>query len=132
MFTLEQIEFAHSKVKSGADFPKFIQEIKSIGVSAFETLVEDSHTEYFGKNGFQIKSQPKYDKILISKSSNKSNFIHSLKIHQQGETDYFRFCKDCAETGIEKWFVNLDEMTCTYYDVSGSEILVEVVPTIQK
>jgi hypothetical protein len=30
MFTLEQIEFAHSKVKSGADFPKFIQEIKSI------------------------------------------------------------------------------------------------------
>jgi hypothetical protein len=28
MFTLEQIKQAHSQVKSGADFPRYIQTIK--------------------------------------------------------------------------------------------------------
>jgi uncharacterized protein YbcV (DUF1398 family) len=51
-----------------------------------------------------------------------------LKIHQQGKTDYITFCKDCAETGIEKWFVSLDEMTCTYYDKAGNKVLIEKVP----
>lgn len=39
MFTVEQIEQAHGKVKSGADFPKYIQEIKALGVTSFETWV---------------------------------------------------------------------------------------------
>lgn len=128
MFTVEQIEFAHSKVKSGAEFPKYIQEIKEIGVTAFETWVSDNHTEYFGKNNYQTKSQPKYIELAIANISNKEKFIHYLKIHQQGETDYYTFCKHCAETGIEKWYVNLDNFTCTYYDKSGNEILVESVP----
>ena len=51
MFTVEQIESAHEKVKSGADFPNYIQEIKKLGVLSFETWVFDGHTEYFGKNG---------------------------------------------------------------------------------
>ncbi len=29
MFTVEQIKAAHSKVKSGADFPSYIKEIKT-------------------------------------------------------------------------------------------------------
>jgi len=37
MFTVEQIESAHGKVKSGADFPNYIQEIKKLGVVSFET-----------------------------------------------------------------------------------------------
>ena len=48
----------------------------------------------------------------------------------QGETDYFIFCNHCAETGIEKWNVNLEQMTCTYYVKIGNEILVENVPTV--
>ncbi|MGH2648681.1 MAG: DUF1398 family protein [Ginsengibacter sp.] len=39
MFTAEQIKTAHSKVKSGADFPKYIQDIKRLGVTSFETWV---------------------------------------------------------------------------------------------
>ena len=39
MFTVEQIELAHSKVKTGADFPKYIKEIKQMGVIGFETLL---------------------------------------------------------------------------------------------
>ena len=128
MFTIEQIESAHGKVKSGADFPHYIQEIKKIGVLSFETWVNDSHTEYFGENGFQSNSKPKYEKLVVSDMCAKEKFIEYLKIHQKGETDYFTFCNHCAETGIEKWNVNLKEMTCTYYDKAGTEILVEIIP----
>jgi len=128
MFTVEQIEKAHEKVKSGADFPKYIQEIKQMGVTAYETWVNDSHTEYFGKNDYQTKSLPKYENLTIADSSNSEKFRLYLKIHQQGETNYFTFCKHCAETGIEKWVVSLTEMTCTYYDKAGNEILVEKIP----
>lgn len=128
MFTVEQIKEAHSKVKSGADFPKYIQDIKQLGVTAFETWVIDSHTEYFGKDHYRTKCNPMYKDLAIADKSDKENFDYYLKIHQQGETDYFRFCNDCAETGIEKWFVCLDAMTCTYYDKAGNKILVEHIP----
>ena len=130
MFTVDQIEQAHSKVKSGADFPKYIQEIKALGVVAFETWVNDSHTEYFGENNFRTASKPKYAELIISENSDGENFKARLKEHQQGKTDYFTFCKDCAETGIEKWIVNLHHMTCIYYDKIGTEILVEQIPQV--
>ena len=56
MFTIEKIKKAHSKVKSCEDFPKYIQDIKQLGVHAFETWVIDSHTVYFGADGYQTKS----------------------------------------------------------------------------
>ena len=31
MFTIEQIETAHSKMKSGAEFPSYINDIKQLG-----------------------------------------------------------------------------------------------------
>lgn len=128
MFTVEQIEQAHEKIKSGADFPKYIQEIKELGVKGFETWVKDGHTEYFGENNFTTTSKSKYQELLVSDNSNKEHFIIQLKAHQQGKTDYFTFCKDCAETGIERWVVSLDKMTCTYFDKSGNEMLVEIIP----
>lgn len=128
MFTVEQIEQAHKKVKSGADFPTYIQEIKELGVNGFVTWVKDSRTEYFGENNYRTLSLSKYDKLLISNDSNREQFIIQLKAHQEGKTDYFTFCKDCASTGIEKWIVSLDKMTCIYYDKIGNEILVEQIP----
>lgn len=130
MFTLSQIAFAHSKVKSGADFPSYIQGIKQLGVSRFETWVSDSHTDYFGANNFQLSSESKYGDLTISDLSNKNQFIAYLKIHQKGETDYMQFCNHCAETGIEKWIVCLNKMTCVYYDKVGNEILVEQIPSV--
>lgn len=129
MFTVAAIEEAHDKVKSGADFPKYIQEIKAMGVLSFETWVNDSHTEYFGAQGYQTSSVPQYENLSISRITDKDRFISQLKIHQQGETDYYAFCKDCAETGIEKWVVDLEKMTCTYFDHAGHEILVERIPS---
>lgn len=128
MFTVEQIEFAHSKVKTGAEFPKYIQEIKELGVISFETWVIDSQTEYFGLNNYSTRSKAKYQDLNIADVVDSIRFKQYLKIHQQGETDYFTFCNHCAETGIEKWIVDLNEYTCTYYDKSGQKVLTENVP----
>ncbi|SDI91127.1 Uncharacterized conserved protein YbcV, DUF1398 family [Chryseobacterium taeanense] len=128
MFTVEQIENAHSKVQSGADFPNYIKEIKDLGVKSFEIWVKDSHTEYFGDNGYTTKSKAKYADLTIENSVDEEKFIKQLKSHQKGETDYMEFCEDCAETGIEKWIVNLNNFTCVYYDKAGNEILMEEIP----
>ena len=57
-------------MKSGADFPEYIQEIKQLGVTAYETWVFDNHTEYFGKDNYQPKSQPKNTELTIAEKSN--------------------------------------------------------------
>ncbi|MEO8944840.1 MAG: DUF1398 family protein [Ginsengibacter sp.] len=128
MFTVEQIKNAHSKVKTGADFPKYIQAIKQLGVHAFETWVSDSHTVYFSTDGYQTNSEPLYENLEITNSTNENQFNHYLKIHQKGQTNYVTFCQHCAGTGIEKWFADLNEMTCTYFDKAGNKILVEQIP----
>lgn len=128
MFTVEQIKTAHAKVRSGADFPNYIKEIKALGVTGFETWVVDSHTEYFGHDNYKTQSKPMYENLNIADTYNKEKFEDRLKIHQQGKTDYFTFCRDCAETGVEKWIVSLSAMTCTYYDKSNNEVMVEKIP----
>jgi uncharacterized protein YbcV (DUF1398 family) len=128
MFTIEQIKAAHSKVKSGADFPAYIQDIKKLGVSFYETFVRDGHTDYYGTNDYKTTSPAKYEALTVVEVSNAEQFKADLKAHQQGKTDYPTFCNDCAKSGIEKWAVNIDKMTCTYYDKAGNEILVEQIP----
>lgn len=39
MFTTEQIHAAHSKVKSGADFPNYIRDLKQLGVVYYEMTI---------------------------------------------------------------------------------------------
>ena len=111
MFTTEQIKAAHSKVKSGADFPAFIRDIKELGVTHYESFVADGHTDYFGKNDFKTSSPAKYPDLTITDDSNTEQFKIDIKAHQEGKTDYPTFCKDCAKSGIEKWVVNIENMT---------------------
>ncbi len=128
MFTIDQIKVAHSKVKSGADFPNYIPELIQLGVTSYETYVSDGHTDYFGKDAYQTSTTPAYDTLFIAEISNAEQFKIDLKAHQQGQTDYPTFCKDCAKSGIEKWTVAMDKMTCTYYDKAENELLTEIIP----
>lgn len=130
MFTLEQIKVAHSKVKSGADFPAYIQDLKKLGVTTYETFVADGHSEYNGIKNYKISSTSIYEMLPIANSSTPEQFKADLKAHQQGKTDYPTFCNDCAKSGIEKWVVCLQKMTCTYYDKAGNETLTEQIPSL--
>jgi len=130
MFTLQQIHDAHSKVKSGADFPQYMQDIMALGVASFETFVFDNHTNYFGKGNFKISSEGFSETLVIANESNIEQFKSDLKIHQQGKTDYMTFLNDCAKSGVEKWIVVMDTMTCSYYDKAGNEMVVETIPSV--
>ena len=86
MFTIQQIHEAHAKVKSGADFPKYMQDIIALGVTSFETFVFDNHTNYYGANDFQTSSIGFSETITIADESNVEQFKSDLKSHQQGNT----------------------------------------------
>ena len=128
MFTVEQINVAHSNVKSGADFPSYIQEIKSLGVTHYETYVTDGHTDYHGGSDYTATVPPTYEPLEIASTPKTEKFKAELLAHQQGKTDYLTFIKMCADYGIDKWEICMDKMTCTYYDKAGNKILVEEIP----
>lgn len=131
MFTIQQIKEAHSKVKSGSDFPHYIQDIIKLGVKKYELFVSDGHAVYYGSDGYQTQSDEKYPALLIADQSDKVQFQKDLKEHQQGKTDYMTFCNTGAELGVEKWVVDMGQMTCTYYDKAGNELLAETIPTLR-
>lgn len=128
MFTLEQIRTAHSKVKSGADFPAYIQEIRAMGVTHYEAYVMDGHIDYHGGGNYSVTVPAKYDTLMIAGSADTDGFMAELRRHQQGETDYMTFITMCATHGIEKWAIRMENMSCTYFDKAGNAVLVEQIP----
>lgn len=129
MVTGQDIQAAHSKVKSGADFPNYIQEIKALGVTHYEAFVCDGHTDYHFQTQDSITVPAKYTLIAIAELPQIETFKAELLAHQQGKTDYLTFIQMCASTGIEKWEINIPQMTCTYFDLNGEKILVETIPS---
>ncbi len=129
MFTIEQIKAAHSKVKTGADFPSYVQEMKSLGILFYEHFVSDGRIQYQGLNNFTLSANAKWTLVEVAKTGNNESLKNSLLIHQQGQTDYLTFCKQAAEAGVEKWIVDMRNMTCTYYDRLSNKMLVEEIPT---
>ncbi|MGN7863345.1 DUF1398 domain-containing protein [Chryseobacterium sp. 22458] len=127
-FTIENIKAEHQKVKSGADFPQYIRAIKNLGVYHYTAYVADGNTEYFSTDNNSAQTGSKYDPLTVSQHLNLENFKTRLKLHQQGGTDYMTFCNDCAVNGIEGWKMDLNAMTCSYFDKNGKEVLVEQVP----
>jgi uncharacterized protein YbcV (DUF1398 family) len=128
MFTIDQIHDAFKKVKSGADFPKFVQDLKAIGVTHYDNYVADGRTKYFGTNNLVIDGEMKYPSMPISDKSSAEKLKHSISIHQQGKTDYMTFCKQAADAGVEKWTTHMIEMTVTYLDKGKNKLAVEPIP----
>ncbi|MBO9703175.1 MAG: DUF1398 family protein [Sporocytophaga sp.] len=128
MFTIEEIKAAHSKVKSGVDFPSYIREIKNLGVTFYETYVTDGHTDYYGASSYKASSLARYEPLVIKDKYEAEEFKAALKAHQNGKTDYPTFISMCSKLGIEKWVVCMDKMKCTYFDKNGKEVLIEEIP----
>lgn len=126
--SIDKIEAAHSKVKSGADFPAYIQDIKSLGVHSYSVLVKDGTTIYKDTLGNELISSAKYNVLIIESNLKRDDFLKKLKKHQLGETSYMQFCQDCADTGVVSWLMDLQQMRCIYFDTQGIEIWSEVIP----
>jgi len=128
MFTLQQIKAAHAKVKSGADFPAYVQNIKSLGLLHYDFMVKDGRTVYHGANGFRISSDPIYAEKIISAQPSPAVVRQIIAEHQQGKSDFITFCSLVADAGVEKWVVDTRGMACTYYDMSGNSMITEPIP----
>ena len=129
MFTIADIQAAESKIKSGEDFPQFIEEIKELGVVRNDVYVSNGLSVYFDDaDNVQQFSPDEYPELIINAESSKEKLAHALEIHQQGKTDYFTFCKQAADAGVEKWITDIKAMTCTYLDAEGNELVLEEIP----
>lgn len=130
MFTIDAIKAAHGKVKSGADFPAYIRDIAQLGVLRYETHVSDGHTVYYGGGDVALASLPTHAELTVADQPDAGGFNEALKAHQDGQTDYPTFLRDCAKHGVDKWEVKLEVMTCTYLDKTGRQILEESIPQV--
>lgn len=128
MFTQEQIKEKVLKVRTGADFPALAKELKNLGVTYYETRLEDGRSVYHGQDGYELRTGPNYEPIEIANEVNAEQLEIDLADHQQGKSDYFQISRQCADHGIEKWAVCLTSMTCTYIDKAGNKVLVEKIP----
>ena len=96
-FTIEQLNAAEAKVKSGADFPNYMKGLIEMGVLQLETFVDDGNTVFHGEGRHAVTAASKYPPLEIANVYNAQQFLSDLKRHQQGETDFFTFCADCAK-----------------------------------
>ncbi|RCH53841.1 phage envelope protein [Mucilaginibacter hurinus] len=128
MFTLQQIKAAHAKVKTGADFPRYIQEIKSYGLSRYIFNVTDGAIVYYGGNGHKVAGPPVYTPKIINPSASPDSLRNIIAVHQQGKTDFATFCSQAAGAGVKQWVVDTERMLCIYEDANGNEMVAEPIP----
>lgn len=128
MFTVQQIKAAHQKVKSGADFPQYVQEIKGLGLVRYEYMVTDGRTIYHGSNGFQTEAPAIYPQKAINPEASASQIEHQIREHQQGRSDFPTFCQQAADAGVHHWELNTQTMLCTYFSSNNQVMLAEPVP----
>lgn len=129
-FTLQQILDTHAKVKSGADFPQYVQDLKDLGMAGYTIDVSTGKTTYSDTDGAILATDLAYEPLALSTELNKEQFAERLKLHQQGGTDYPTFCRDCADNGVAGWLLDFDKMTCTYFDAQGNDVLTEQIPGV--
>lgn len=130
MFTLQQMQAAHNKVKSGADFPAYVQEIKNAGLLYYTFYVTNGATVYTGAGDYEVSGEAKYPAQSINDNGNADGLQQYIRQHQQGHSDFFTFCRQCAECGVERWVVDTRSMDCTYLDKADNALVAEPIPEL--
>ena len=128
MFTVQQVKAAHQKVKSGADFPRYVQEIKALGLIRYEYLVADGRTIYYGSDNYSVEAPAIYPQKKINPIASVSTMEHNIREHQQGKSDFLTICQQAADAGVHHWEVNAQTMLCSYFDSNSQLMLAEPIP----
>ena len=130
MFTIEQVQAIHSQVKTGADFPMYIQNMKTLGVTYYDVFVKDGSTVYYGAGGYSVSTPATYDVKHVASTGSAEQLKNAISIHQQGQTDYPTFCEQAANAGVHKWTTDIINMEVKYVDTSGNILLREAIPQV--
>jgi uncharacterized protein YbcV (DUF1398 family) len=126
MATLKQITDIHDRLGTMDTFYEYIKALSALGVERYETYVSDGRSEYYGDDD-KVTSAAQHEPFTISETSNKGMFFEKLGAHLQRKTTPLEMYNGLAESGIEKWIVDIKKMTMTYLDKQGNEILVEAI-----
>ena len=127
MFTIEHINDLHDRLGNLETFPQYVRAVNSLGVETYDSYLTDGHSEYFGSDGCAIKSPAVHEKRTIASTSNREQYLEYLNLHNEHKTSYLEMSKRLAESGIEKWTVDANKMTVTFYDKAGNEMLIEAI-----
>jgi uncharacterized protein YbcV (DUF1398 family) len=127
MFTIEQIDDLHARLGSARTFPEYVRALKALGVELCDSCLCDGHSEYFGQGGHKAVSPPVHEVLPVAATSQRETFLQHLGRHERRETSYLEMSRGLAQSGIEKWTVDMGRMTMTFYDMAGGEMLVEEI-----
>ena len=131
MFTKEEIKAAHSKVKTGADYPKYVHDLKQLGIAKYDYLVEDGSNIYYDARGNSVSLKLTSGTFLqVAAISSSEKIKLAVKITQQGKSDFQTFCAQAADAGVERWTSDLENMTCSYFDLQGMLLFSEGIPGV--
>ncbi len=127
MFTIEQFDEIHDRLGSARTFAEYVRALKALAVERYDSYLADGHSEYFGRGGHKVVSPPVHEVLSVAETSQRETFLEHLARHERRETTYLEMSRGLAESGIEKWTVDMGRMTMTFYDKAGVEMLVEQI-----
>lgn len=130
MFNLQQIKDFHSIVKSWADFPQFIDNIKSIWVVGYDVFVVDWHATYFGLDGFSIHSEARYDNVSLSEKADNNYLPWWISGKPTQEKSDYLIGKTYQTFGkqiIIVWVGGIFSAEDAYYKIKQWASLVELI-----
>ena len=127
MFTIEEIDELHRRFGRADTLPAFVHALAELGVVRCHSFVSDGHSEYVGLDARTVSSSPVHQTLSVAGTSDCDAFLGHLRRHEHGETSYLDMSEGLADSEVERWTVDTHAMTMTFYDTTGSALLVEQI-----
>lgn len=127
-FTEQDIRAAYAKTRTGADFPRLIQDLKKLGIVSYDHLLASGSNVFYGNHAQSVSLSNMGPSVPVSDQANLELLKKHISDHQRGLTNYPTLCGLAGQAGVAKWTSDLLAMTCTYFDKSGRKMHVELIP----
>lgn len=127
-FTEQDIRAAYAKTRTGADFPRLIQDLKKLGIVSYDHMLASGSNIFHGEHGQSVSLSNMGPSVPVSDQADLELLKKHISEHQRGLTNYPTLCGLAGQAGVAKWTSDFLAMTCTYFDKSGSKMHVELIP----
>jgi uncharacterized protein YbcV (DUF1398 family) len=127
MFTIEQIHDLHARLGKANSLPDYVRALKALGVERYDSYLVDGHSEYVGMGGQAVSSEAVHEVLAVADVSSQDACLEHLRRHELRQTNYMEMSRGLAQSGVEKWTVDTDRLTMTFYDKSGKAMLVKQI-----
>jgi len=128
MFTAQQLKDAHAKVKTGADYPAYADELRNLGVVSYDFLVADGSTTFYAEDEESVSLKGDLSPVAVADAPSKDKLRAALATHQKGNTDFPTFRQQAAEAGVAQWTTDLSNMEVVYVNKQEKVMLAEEIP----